>query len=175
MDEKIIELIKSSKDKGLMLMQQQYSGLMHYIVGGILRNESDIEECISDICVKVWHSIESYSLEKSKFSTWLTVISRNTALNYLKGKYPEHDELKEGTVNTASVEDDILRRERSEELERAIRTLSLEEQHIFYRKYYYLQRTSQIAAELGMTDRSVEGKLYRLRKKLQKVLGGDFR
>ncbi|MDD4088776.1 MAG: sigma-70 family RNA polymerase sigma factor [Tissierellia bacterium] len=175
MDEKIIELIRSSKDKGIMLMQQQYSGLMHYIVGGILQNESDIEECISDICVKVWHSIESYSPEKGKFSTWLTVISRNTALNYLKHRYPEHDELKEETVNTSSVEDDVLRQERAEELKRAISTLSLEEQHIFYRKYYYMQRTSQIAAELGMTDRSVEGRLYRLRKKLQKELGGDFR
>ncbi len=174
MDEKIIELIKSQKDKGLMLMQQQYSGLIHYIVRGILQNESDIEECISDICVKVWHSIESYSPDKGKFSTWLTVISRNTALNYLKGKYTEHDELKEETADTSSVEDDILRRERAEELKCAIRTLSLEEQHIFYRKYYYLQQTSQIAAELGMTVRSVEGKLYRLRKKLQNELGGDF-
>ncbi len=175
MDEKIIELIKSQKDKGLMLMQQQYSGLMHYIVRGILQNESDIEECISDICVKVWHSIESYSPDKGKFSTWLTVISRNTALNYLKGKDTEHDELKEGTADTSSVEDDILRRERAEELKCAIRTLSPGEQHIFYRKYYYLQQTSQIAAELGITVRSVEGKLYRLRKKLQNELGGDFR
>ena len=168
MDEKIIELIRSSKDKGIMLMQQQYSGLMHYIVGGILQNESDIEECISDICVKVWNSIESYSPEKGKFSTWLTVISRNTALNYMKRKYTDHDELKEETADTSSVEDDVLRRERTEELKCAIRTLSLEEQHIFYRKYYYLQLTSQIAAELGMTERSIEGKLYRLRKKLQK-------
>lgn len=175
MDEKIIELIKSSKDEGLMLVQQQYSGLMHYIVRGILQNESDIEECINDICVKVWHSIESYSQEKGKFSTWLTVISRNTALNYLKGKYPEHDELEEGTENTSSVEDDVLHRERAEELKRAISTLTLEEQHVFYRKYYYMQRTSQIASELGMTDRSVEGRLYRLRKKLQKELGVDFR
>ena len=175
MDEKIIELLKSSKDKGLMLMQQQYSGLMHYIAGGILHNESDIEECISDIFIKVWNCIESYSPEKGKFSTWLTVISRNTALNYLKSRSTDHNELKEETVNTASAEDDGLRREGAEELNRAIRTLSLEEQHIFYRKYYYLQRTSQIAAELGMTDRSVEGKLYRLRKKLQNELGGDFR
>ena len=175
MDEKIIELIRSSKDKGIMLMQQQYSGLMHYIVGGILQNESDIEECISDICIKVWQSIESYSSEKGKFSTWLTVISRNTALNYMKRKYTDHDELKEETADTSSVEDDVLRRERTEELKCAIRTLSLEEQHIFYRKYYYLQLTSQIAAELGMTERSIEGKLYRLRKKLQKKLGGDFR
>ena len=173
MGEKIIELIRSSRDKGLMLMQEQYSGMMHYIVRGILKNEDDIEECISDICIKVWHSIESYSPEKGKFSTWLTVISRNTALNYLKGKYPEHDQLKEETANTSSVEEDVLRLEQAEELKRAIRMLSLEEQHIFYRKYYYLQRTSQIAAELGMTDRSVEGKLYRMRKKLQERLGGD--
>ena len=175
MDEKMIELIRSQEDKGLMLMQQQYSGLMHYIVRGILHDKNDIEECISDICVKVWQSIESYSPDKGKFSTWLTVISRNTALNYIKRRYTEHDELKEETMDTSSVEDDILRRERAEELKRAIRTLSFEEQHIFYRKYYYLQQTSQIAAELGMTDRSVEGKLYRLRKKLQKKLGGDFR
>lgn len=175
MDDKIIELIKSQKDKGLMLMQQQYSGLMHYIVRGILQNENDIEECISDIYVKVWHSIENYSPDKGKFSTWLTVISRNAALNYLKCKHAEHDALKEETADTFSVEDDVLRRERIEELKCAIRTLSLEEQHIFYRKYYFLQQTSQIAAELGMTDRSVEGKLYRLRKKLQKKLGGDFR
>ncbi|MEG6523322.1 sigma-70 family RNA polymerase sigma factor [Desulfotomaculum sp. 1211_IL3151] len=175
MDEKIIELIRSQKDKGLMLMQQQYSGLMHYIVRGILQNKNDIEECISDISVKVWHSIESYSPEKGKFSTWLTVISRNTALNYLKRRHTKHDELKEETADTSSLEDDVLRRERAEELKCAISTLSFEEQHIFYRKYYYLQRTSQIAAELGMTERSVEGKLYRLRKKLQKKLGGDFR
>jgi RNA polymerase sigma-70 factor (ECF subfamily) len=157
-----------------MLMQQQYAGLLHYIVGGILLNESDIEECISDICVKVWQSIKSYSPDKGKFSTWLTVIARNQALNYLKRKHTEHDELKEETAGISSVEDDILRRERAEELKCAIRTLSLEEQHIFYRKYYYLQQTSQIAAELGMTVRSVEGKLYRLRKKLQKKLGGNI-
>lgn len=175
MNDKIIELIRSQKDEGLRILQQQYSGLMHYIVGSILQNQNEIEECISDICIKVWHSIESYSPEKGKFSTWLTAISRNTALNYLKRKAVEHDELKEETAGTSSLEDDVLRRERAEELKRAVSALSFEEQHIFYRKYYYLQQTAQIAAELGTTERSVEGKLYRLRKKLQKKLGGDFR
>ena len=45
---------------------------------------------------------------------------------------------------------------------------------MFDRKYYYLQSTRQIAAELGTSERAVEGKLYRLRKKLQKALGGEF-
>lgn len=103
------------------------------------------------------------------------MIARNTALNYLKPKQIEHEELKEEIVGTPYLEDDVLRRERSEELKGAIALLSFEEQHIFYRKYYYLQQIAQIASELGMTERSVEGKLYRMRKKLQKKLGGDAR
>lgn len=170
----IVELIKTQQDEGLRLLEQNYSGLMHYIVGGILQNQQDIEECISDIYLKIWHSIESYCQEKSKFTTWLTVIARNTALNYLKRKHTEHEELKSESAITSSLEEIMLRRERSEQLKAALLLLSTKEQHIFYRKYYYLQKTSQIAAELGMTERSVEGRLYRIRKKLQKKLGGDF-
>jgi RNA polymerase sigma factor (sigma-70 family) len=173
--DKIIELITTQRDEGLKLLQQHYSGLVHYIVGNILQNKNDTEECINDIYLKVWKSIASYSPEKGKFSTWLTVISRNTALNYLKHKYRKHEELQADTAHSSSPEDAVLRRERSEELKRALSMLSFEERHIFYRKYYYLQRTAQIAAELGMTERAIEGRLYRLRKKLQKELGGDFR
>lgn len=175
MDDQIIELIKAQKDEGLKLLRRQYLGLMQYIVGNMLQNQEDTEECISDIYIKVWHSIESYSPLKGKFSTWLTAIDRNTALNYLGRKYKIYDELPELAAGTSSLEEEVLRRERAEELKRAIATLSLEEQHLFYRKYYYLQKTAQIAAELGMTERAVEGKLYRLRKKLQRKLGGDFR
>lgn len=174
-DEKIIDAIKSQKDEGLRLLKQHYSGLLHYIVGNILENQDYTEECISDIYIKVWKSIESYSPEKGKLSTWLTIISRNTALNYLKYKHWKHEELKEESPDTFSLEEIVLRRERAKELKNVISTLSLEEQNIFYRKYYYLQKTTQIAAELGMTERSIEGKLYRLRIKLRKRLGGDFR
>ncbi|WP_423229838.1 sigma factor [Clostridium aceticum] len=34
----------------------------------MLQDGKDIKECISDICIKVWHSVESYSPEKGKFT-----------------------------------------------------------------------------------------------------------
>ena len=48
------------------------------------------------------------------------------------------------------------------------------EQQLFYRKYYYLQSNVQIAGELGISERSAEGKIYRMRKKLQKIIGGNM-
>ena len=49
------------------------------------------------------------------------------------------------------------------------------ERLLFYRKYYYLQSTAQIALELGLTERAVEGRLYRLKRQLRKLPGGDER
>ena len=58
-------------------------------------------------------------------------------------------------------------------LAKALSKLSQKDAALFYRKYYYMQSTAQIAAELGTTERAVEGKLYRIKKKLRKLLGGD--
>ena len=124
--------------------------------------------------MKIWKSINSYSKEKSKLSTWITAISRNSAIDYIKQKSGRYEELREEFVDTSSTEEEIIKRENSKILINAIKTLSIEEQHIFYRKYYYLQKTSQIGAELGFSERSIEGKLYRMRKKLQKKLGRDI-
>ena len=60
-----------------------------------------------------------------------------------------------------------------QELLEALGRLLPEERVLFYRKYYYLQSTARIAAELGMTERAVEGKLYRLKRRLRKLLGGE--
>ena len=73
----------------------------------------------------------------------------------------------------ATPEEALLRREREETLRKALSALPHGERVLFYRKYYYRQSTAQIARELGMTERAVEGRLYRLKKSLRAKLGGD--
>ena len=69
-------------------------------------------------------------------------------------------------------EERLLEEERRAELSRALSELTAGEQLLFYRKYYYRQPTEQIAAELGMTTRAVEGRLYRLKRRLREKLEG---
>ena len=75
---------------------------------------------------------------------------------------------------TPGPEEQLLQKERIQALERALNTLSARDRNLVYRKYYYLQTTARMAAELGLTERAVEGKLYRIRRKLQKQLGGEI-
>lgn len=71
-------------------------------------------------------------------------------------------------------EEALLLKERREALMRAISRLGIVDRNLFYRKYYYMQSTAQIAAETGATERAVEGRLHRLRKKLRRELGGEL-
>ena len=69
-------------------------------------------------------------------------------------------------------EEALLRKERQAELTAALNRLSRTERLLFYRKYYYRQSTAQIASELGMSARAVEGRLYRVKTRLRAMLGG---
>ena len=103
-------------------------------------------------------------------------MARNTALNHAR-KNTRHGGVEELTEHIAAPgptpEEEVIQRERGQELLEALGRLLPEERVLFYRKYYYLQSTARIAAELGMTERAVEGKLYRLKRRLRKLLGGE--
>lgn len=174
MDERIISLVALRQEEGIRLLQEKYGCMVRYIVGGILKDDRDIDECISDIYMKVWNGIESYDASRGRLPTWLTAIARNTAINRMRRKSDGAGGMDDRIAGEALTPEELmLRQERKEQLSKAVSRLTTQERSIFYRKYYYLQSTAQVAAELGMSERAVEGRLYRLRKKLRSEMGGE--
>lgn len=176
-EKKIIEGLKSKNQESLSDFRLRFGPLINYILSPILSDSRDKEECFSDIVITVWNRIDLYDESKGSFTTWLTVISRNAALNKARSRNRiklNEDEMNENTPsNHISPEDAAIKREQTRLLQKAISTLSKDNQSLFYRKYYYSQSTSQIAAELGLSERAVEGRLYRIKQTLKKELGGD--
>ena len=176
-DGAILALLHARDEEGVSALLERYGGLIRYVATGVLRDPRESEECVSDVCMKLWQVPERFDPEKSSLATWLTAVTRNAALTRLKAASRQDERqsvLEEGQADAGpGPEEQLLRRERAEDLRRALERLSQKERTLFYRKYYYLQSTAQIAAELGMSARAVEGRLYRLRQKLREMLGGE--
>lgn len=176
----IIDLLKAKHPDGLKLLLKHYKPFMYYILTPILPNPEDREECISEISIRIWEKIHLYEPEKGNFLSWLTAFVKNTALNQLRknekhSRYEQLDEIKDVLPsNSPSPEEIVLQKEREEQLLSALNKLKKQDKLIFYRKYYYMQSTEQIALEYGTTVRAIEGRLYRIKKQLRKLLGGDF-
>lgn len=153
-----------------------YDGMLRYIVSGMLSDPQDREDCLAQVRAKLWEGRHQYDREKSSPTTWLPALCRNAAYDHLRAQRRRGgwEELDPHRPDPASgPEEQVLRQERVQQLQEALTQLSPRDRTLFYRKYYYLQSTARIAAELGTTERAVEGRLYRIRKRLQTLLGGD--
>ena len=171
-EQEVLALLRAGDERGAEALLRHYAPLMRYIIAPILPNPQDREDCLSEVTLRIWEKIDQFDPRRGSWNAWLTAITRNTALNHArKALGSSAEELPEDTPAAGHTpEEAVLQRERQE----AVRDrLPYRDRILFYRKYYYMQPTAQIAAELGMTERAVEGKLYRLKKQLRKMLGGE--
>jgi len=177
--QEIIQLIHEQNERGIKELLQHYGPLMRYIIAPILPNKQDLEECISDVVWHVWNKIDTYDPKRSSWNTWLTALTRNAALNKLRAlkSHQSAENIDDVPMELASdkpsPEEAYLQQEQKRALQEAIGNLPQRDKILIYRKYYYMQSTAQIASELSMTQRAVEGKLYRAKRKLKKALGGE--
>lgn len=174
-ENELIELLLQRNDGALALLELHYGPLIRYIISPILSDPRDRDEVFSDVLLRVWDRIGQFNPDHGSLANRLSVISRNAAIDRLRRATPAAGEMTDDLASHASnPELVLLQRERREMLLRAIRMLTGDEQTLFYRKYYYRQSTLQIAAEYGTTERAIEGKLYRIRKRLRRQLGGEL-
>lgn len=175
-EQAIIELLFQRDETGLTALLLHYGPLLRYIIAPILQNPQDQEDCLSEVSMRVWEKIGQFDRQRGNWTAWLTAVTRNAALNH-KRKLARHSGVENLSADTPSPEptpeETLLRQERQAAVRHALQSLSHRDRMLFYRKYYYLQSTAQIASELGITERAVEGKLYRLKKQLRKMLGGQ--
>lgn len=175
-EQEMIAQLLQQDERGMEALLLHYGPLMRYIIAPILPDPQDREECLSEVSMRVWSRVAQFDPARGSWTAWLTAITRNTARNYQRSAQhrPGTQSIPEGTpAPDVSPEEAMLRAERSAALHDALARLGQHDRALFYRKYYYLQSTAQIAAELGMTARAVEGRLYRLKKQLRRMLGGE--
>ena len=171
-----MERLGQDDHEALEHLLAHYDGMLRYIISGMLSDPQDQEDCLAQVRAKLWEGRHQYDREKASPTTWLTALCRNTAYDHLRAQRRHGTSVALDPRQpdpTPGPEEQVLRQERVQQLQTALTRLSARDRALFYRKYYYLQSTARIAAELGTTERAVEGKLYRIRKRLQTLLGGD--
>lgn len=172
-DKELLNMLLNDPRRGLEQTVRAYSPYVKKIVrvklSGICTNE-DIEETVSDIFVMFYQSIGRYGTEVRSVRALLAVIARRKCadtyeqMKRRKDNTP-YEELSENipaaqpTYNKA-------------ELMEALRSLGQPDEQIFIRKYFFGQKSSDIAADLGMKTNTVDKRISRGLKKLRQIMEG---
>lgn len=178
LDDRLMKAMRDGDESALCAVIDKYTAyagtIVWNIVGGRL-NEADAKEIVSDVFYTLWKN--SAKVRKGKLKGYLSSIARSKALDALRRAKLEislDDDLIE--INTPGPEDALARAEEYAALRRALEALPEPDHTIFIRHYYFYQKTSAIAEQLGLNVKTVQTKLCRGRDTLRRELskGGYF-
>lgn len=174
-EQQLLQLLLENPEQGLAEAMNRYGKTVHWIVLKILgRNEClEVEECTADVFVRLWQSAARFDqTQGTSLASWLYGIARHTALDYRRRQRGTKAlPLEEADLKLELHLEDLLARARNEEILRAvIDALPTPEREIFIYRYFLEMPVKEIAAQLNLSAKQVENRLYRGRLSLRQQL-----
>lgn len=172
-DTNFIQRLQRQKEDALEFIVDKYLPLIKgitYKVLAPLNNKGVMEECINDIFLAIWNNSKKFNGEPNDFRNWICSIAKFKAIDYYRraNKQVEISSDKIELNMEKSAEDELLLAENQIELIKLINQLEPVEREIFIMKFFLGLKSEDISVRLGMTKASIDNRIYRGKKKLNK-------
>jgi RNA polymerase sigma-70 factor, ECF subfamily len=136
---------------------------------GLVGNREEAEDITQESFLAAFANLSGYDSGHAVFSTWLFTIARNRCINVLKRRRPiALDETR--SIADATSADPVVNRELSEQLDRALAALPVEQ-----RSAFVLAEIEELPyAEIARIERAslgtVKSRIHRAKQRLQSLL-----
>ncbi len=177
-DKEIIELFWRKNENAISQTKSKYGGLCRSTAWRILPDARDVEECMSDVLIRLWNAIPPERPHSLK--AYIVRITRNLALD--RAMYNSADMRKSALTesfeeleaclfdSSGSPERHLEGVELRELLNSFLSNLGKETRIIFVRRYWYGESIREIAQALHTSEGRVKSSLYHTRNRLRKLL-----
>lgn len=171
-DRRIYTYIENNK----LQMEQIMANYSNYI-STIIRNSyielssEDKEEILLDVFLTLWKNQEKLDINKS-MSAYISGITKNLIkYKYRQCKENQNiEEYEEKLIDSSNIEIMILQNERQNVIAEELEKIKQEDKEIFIEYYYDDKSIKEISKIFNMSESKIKSKLFRVRKRLNKVL-----
>ena len=150
---------------------EQYTPFVMSVCLSFMKHREDAEDACQEVFLKIWKTKSGF-LDRSKYTTWLYSIARNTCLDILKkNSRHEHDEIPETLPdNGTSPESRLVEKEFEEAVYSALEELDTDMKTILLLREKAGLSYTDIASLLAISEGTVKSRISRAREKLMKIL-----
>lgn len=176
-DKEIVELYWERDQSAIAQTKEKYEHFCYSIAYGILRNQMDSEECVSDTYLRAWNGIPPE--HPQILSAFLGRITRNLSLD----RYRMIHAKKRGEGEVEVVFDEVRDMLQNDFSDHHVEQLSVtdimneflakqkkENRILFVRRYWYMDSIAELAQEFGYSESKVKSMLLRMRQSLRTSL-----
>lgn len=169
-------LLQTDPAAGLASAIDSYGDCVRWVVTKIIggTRKQDVEECVSDVFVRLWQGIERFDPEQgATLKSYLCGIARYAALDYRRKAQRQGESVSVDEMElqvSVDFEDEMAREINARIIQETIDELPPPDKDIFILRYFLEERIADIAKRLMLPDKTVENKLHRGKQKLRESL-----
>lgn len=170
-DKKNVKLVLEGDTRAFAALVAKYKKRIRALGFSFFRNESDVDDFLQDVFVKVFTALSTFRWESS-FSTWITRIAYNMACNAVNRK-------KEYTSFTGEIEipmegfspEELHLREATRQAVKTSLELLPHKYHVCLDMYFFYDMSYQEISEVtGFPVNTVKSHVFRAKKLLREIL-----
>ena len=168
----LLERLKAGDDRAMRVLYARHHQRLYRFIVRQIRDETMAEDIVNDVFLDCWRQAGKFE-GRSQVSTWLTAISYNKSISYLRKKREQQmgDGQAEALVDDAdSPQDTTMKGDKSDQIKEAIGELSAAHAAVIDLAYYHEMSVSEIAEILDVPPNTVKTRLFHARKNLHEIL-----
>ena len=159
------------------------SPLFKFIAKRLGKDQTAVEEVFEETVVAGWRGFKTFK-HKSSYFTWLCRISLNKISDYYRDQVNEKSKIIVPLIDSLtyidegnlSPEESLALKELRSSVNNCLNLLPYEKRQLLWFRYWKDYSYRQIGKILGISERAVEGRLYRAKEEFEKVwsTSGNF-
>lgn len=176
-DEEIVVRLRAGESWAMSILYDRYARLVFSLALKILNDRGAAEETVQEVFVKVWKRSREFDRDRGKFSSWLTGIAHNHAIDELRRRRirpsasEDEGDAMEGVVDEAPAPIDLamqsLERRRIVE---ALKEIPVEQRRAIELAYFEGFTQHEISDKLGDPLGTVKTRMRLGMQKLKTLL-----
>jgi len=170
-EKKTIQELRDGDHAAFEMVFIAYFNKVKHFINGLLRSEDDAEELAQELFVKLWINHDTINLEKS-FSTYLYVMARNAAINFLKSKFVRESYANDlsNTEEYVNSEDILYAKETDLLIKMTVSQMPDRRKQIYKLSRNEGLTNDEIASQLNISKKTVENQLSLALKELRNII-----
>lgn len=170
-DSQIIDLLNKRDETAVTALMDKYGGLCRGLIGNVLTDRRDIEECLNGVMFRLWSAIPPARPEN--LMAYAAKTARNEALTRartLKTKEGLDSSLEEMEFFLPAVQNESRAFELRELISLFLSGQTKLRRDVFIRRYWYFESNKEIAKRYSVSESKITSLLFRTRNALRNHL-----
>lgn len=156
-------------------IMNDYTNYIYTIIRNSYINlpDEDVEEIVLDVFLTIWNNQSKLDINK-KLSSYIVGITRNL----IKKKYRDYitndniEDYEDQLIDLTNIELTFSEKDKQKVILNELEKMKKDDKEIFIQYYYEERNIKEISKIFNISESKVKSKLFRIRKKLKKVLNG---